>query len=295
VLGLSTSHAKEAFAGGTTPQITSTRPPDPGHGSSGPSGPLAPPPTGPAGDTPSTKPANPTEPPEPAGPSQPTPPPVTSAGDTKTPELTLTLQPAGPFIKTQTPTFSGTAGRANGDQPTVTIRIYAASGELQSTLRTAPRDPAGSYSVAPDANSPLPEGEYTARAEQRDEAGNVGQAAVTFTVDVTKPVLAIASPKDGASTFETTPTFGGTAGAQLGDNQQVSVVIFETPPAGEIRLVRILETLPPATPDQRGIWSVKSPTALATGVRYTARATQTDRAGNTGSVTATFSVQSVPR
>jgi peptidoglycan/xylan/chitin deacetylase (PgdA/CDA1 family) len=117
-------------------------------------------------------------------PTQP-PPPV----DTTAPTVTLSSPAAGATVKTATPTIRGTGGRAPGDQASVTVRLYAgttASGQVVREMN-APVGENGSWSTAPAA---LDGGTYTARASQRDSAGNVGNSNTrTFTVDTALPAV----------------------------------------------------------------------------------------------------------
>ena len=96
---------------------------------------------------------------------------VTTA-DITPPAVTLTTPPDGSSGTDATPTFSGAAGTAPGDLPTVTVNVYAGvspAGEPIQTLTTLAV--AASWSVGGDS---LPEGTYTARAEQSDSGGNLG-------------------------------------------------------------------------------------------------------------------------
>jgi hypothetical protein len=113
--------------------------------------------------------------------------------DTAAPAVTLAVPADGASLSDATPSLSGAAGTAAGDSATVTVRIYSgasASGTPVQTL-TATRS-GGSWSATA---SQLADGTYTAQAEQRDTAGNVGRSATrTFAVKagVTAPVIAAA-------------------------------------------------------------------------------------------------------
>jgi hypothetical protein len=105
--------------------------------------------------------------------------------DTTPPVVTLDTPAAGVTTTDTTPIFSGTAGSALGDSTSLTIDVYSgaeATGTPLQTLTTT-RAPDGTYGVSP--TTPLASGvEYTARAEQADGFGNVGQSATTtFSVD----------------------------------------------------------------------------------------------------------------
>ncbi len=123
--------------------------------------------------------------------------------DTTPPLVSLAAPADGSSTADATPTFSGSAGGANGDSSTVTVLVYSGSSATGTAVRTlstlAGLD--GSYAVAP--SDPLPNGTYTAQAQQSDLAGNTGTStANTFTVAVAVPV-----PPTNLSP----PTIAGTA------------------------------------------------------------------------------------
>src|SRR6266480_1379712 len=86
--------------------------------------------------------------------------------DTTPPLVSLTTPADGSSTADATPTFSGSAGGANGDSSTVTVLVYSGSSATGTPVRTlstvAGLD--GSYLVAP--SDPLPNGTYTAQAQQ---------------------------------------------------------------------------------------------------------------------------------
>jgi hypothetical protein len=103
------------------------------------------------------------------------------------------------------------------------------------------------------------------------------------TQDETPPVVTLTSPADGSTTADATPTLSGTAGTTLGDSTVVTAEIY----AGTTTSGTPVQSL--TTVHQDGPWSVDA-AELGDGV-YTARALQSDAAGNTGaSETSTFEV-----
>ena len=105
------------------------------------------------------------------------------------PSITLATPANGATTGDSTPTMSGNAGTAAGDNPAVTVRIYAGSTVGATPLQTRNATAGGaSGAYAVDATT-LPLGTYTAVARQVDLAGNIGNsAATTFTVaDLTPP------------------------------------------------------------------------------------------------------------
>jgi hypothetical protein len=106
--------------------------------------------------------------------------------------------------------------------------------------------------------------------------------------DTTPPAVTLSTPTNGSTTTDTTPHFSGAAGTATTDNA-VSVAIY----GGSQATGTPVQTLT-AVPDQSGAWSVDATSALASGT-YTARATQTDAAGNTGASSAkTFTISGAP-
>src|SRR5205814_5883687 len=118
------------------------------------------------------------------------------------PNVTLASPADGSVTSDTTPTFSGTAGTASGDDLTdVTVKVYSGAttgGTLLETLHADPDDGTGAYSV--HASPALAQGTYTARAQQVDAVGNTGfSTANTFKVDTTAPTSTISFPADGGA------------------------------------------------------------------------------------------------
>jgi Bacterial Ig-like domain len=183
------------------------------------------------------------------------------------------------------PTYSGSAGTAPGDSNTVTVKVYsgsAAAGTPVQTL-TATRS-GGSWSV--DGSTALPDGTYTARAEQSDGAANTGFSGTrTFTVDTAVPAgVTLTGPAAGSSTTDTTPTFSGAAGSAPGDGGTVTLRIY----SGSSASGAPVRTM--SVPRSGGGWSIDVAPALDPGT-YTAQVEQVDAAGNrtlTGPLTFTI-------
>src|SRR5205085_12251055 len=148
---------------------------------------------------------------------------VTFTVDTAAPALTL--DPVATPANDPTPTLAGTAGSAEGDDASVSVSIYegtSAAGEPVASGSGAVSGGSWSYT------SPhLGDGTYTARATQKDDAGNLAtSAARTFTIDTAAPTVSLSSPPDGAFLATSTPTFSGSAGNDSGDAQKVTVEIY---------------------------------------------------------------------
>jgi hypothetical protein len=152
---------------------------------------------------------------------------VVDVNDTTAPTVTLTAPGRNTSLTTSLPTYSGKGGTAPGDAGTVAVKVYAGSSASGTPLQTlgAPVQ-SGNYSVT--GTSPLPNGTYTARAEQQDAAGNTGlSSANTFTIsDTTAPTVTLTQPSNGAALATTTPSFAGTAGNAAGDSSAVTVKVY---------------------------------------------------------------------
>jgi hypothetical protein len=194
------------------------------------------------------------------------------AGDWVAPLVTLTTPAASARLDSAgKPTFSGAAGTVAGDSTTVTVRIYSGSGTGGTQAQALPATAAGAtWSATPTIA--LPDGTYTAQAEQSDAAGNVGRsAAVTFVVDTTAPAPTVTSPTGSVQT----PSFTGTAGNAAGDATTVAVKIYNS--GGTV--------VQSPTPARTGTtWTATVPT-LAEG-DYTITVSQSDDLGHTGTSSA---------
>jgi hypothetical protein len=118
------------------------------------------------------------------------------------PAVTLTAPAAGTTTNGK-PTLSGAAGNSPGDSATVNVKIYSgptATGTAVQTNAVARTTTTWTWTLT----TALASGTYTAQATQTDSGGATGTtAAITFTVDATKPA---------ASAVVATNKAGGTAG-----------------------------------------------------------------------------------
>src|SRR4051794_8969039 len=201
--------------------------------------------------------------------------PVTFVVDTAPPAVSVTGPPDGAVTRDATPIVSGGAGDATGDAATVTVEVLSGATVVR-TISVARTGAGWSTGISPA----LPDGTYTVRAKQADDAGNSATSTSrTLTVDTAAPNVAITSPADGFSSTETAPTFSGTA-SDAGD---VVVEIF--------RDGHVVQRLFPH--NGAGAWSVRV-APLPPGT-YVVQASQSDAAGNTGfSPPRSFAVTSPP-
>ncbi|MBT1446543.1 retention module-containing protein, partial [Shewanella sp. JM162201] len=160
-----------------------------------------------------------------------------------------------------TPTITGTTDAEPGS--TVTIVVTDVNGGTQTLTTTVNQD--GTYAV--DVVTPLPEGGYTADASVTDPAGNTGTDTDDGSVDVTAPVITVEAPDN---TTDDTPTITGTTDAAPGST--ITIVITDSNGG-----TQTLTT----TVNEDGSYAVDVASPLPEG-GYTADASVTDTAGNTG-------------
>lgn len=83
------------------------------------------------------------------------------------PSVTLDNPVNGSTTTAATPTFSGSASNSSTASPTVTVNVYGGSSSSGTPLRTLSTTRAGDGSYAVTSATPLPDGTYTAQAEQQ--------------------------------------------------------------------------------------------------------------------------------
>jgi hypothetical protein len=182
------------------------------------------------------------------------------------PTVTIATPSPGSVTSESSTTFAGST-----DDPfdSVTVVVYQGSGTGGTRVREETVSPSdGSWEV--QASTPLPDGVYTAVAQQG--AIEVGfSAEVTFTVDTVAPALTLNAIPPVIATA--TPSFGGAGGQEAGDGP-VHVFVDDTP-VGDASA-------------SGGSWTLTS-ASLGDGT-HTVRAEQSDQAGNSKTSTASFRV-----
>src|SRR5205823_885939 len=127
-----------------------------------------------------------------------------------------TLPPPTPSIDTGPPDPSGSADAS----------FSFSDSEAGVAFRC--RLDAGSFAActSPQAYSGLAEGAHTFQVVARDAAGNdSAPASGSWTIGLL-PMVTLATPADGSSTNDTTPTFSGTAGTGGSDSLTVTVLVY---------------------------------------------------------------------
>ena len=158
-------------------------------------------------------------------------------------------------------TVGGTCTTSFTDSTTVDVSIAGADTEDGTATCSSG---AWTYTLSSPWSA---EGSSTINASQSDYAGNTGNATPrTVTVDRTDPVVTLTTPANGSTTNDSTPSVSGTCTTGQGT---VSVAITGPTNTSVNNLTC-----------SGGAWSGTS-SALTSG-GYSATASQTDAAGNTG-------------
>jgi hypothetical protein len=200
--------------------------------------------------------------------------------DTSGPNVTLNALPI--WIDTGMPSFSGNAGSASGDRAVaVKVHLGTETGPIVASVEASKNG--GSWTAT--LTEPIPDGTYTAVAEQSDEAHVGISEPRTFTVVTTPPPVTITTPAEGSVITASGENVTGTAGTMKGlDRPVVTIQLF----AGSS--VSAPEVENHTVGAAGGSWW----TAFAglTPGTYTVRAAQLDEAGNEGTSARTFTVVS---
>lgn len=213
---------------------------------------------------------------------------VTFTVDTTPPALTVETPVDGEELPTSRPTFSGFAGHAAGDRPLVTVNLYKGSSISGSPIQTLSVTPEGGAWTTGPIPAELPNGPYTAVAEQSDEAGGRTERVTIFTVEAHPPQVTLTSPVNGSSTSSSSQTVGGSAGTEEGDLPGIIVRLYAgSTIAGQGSLEAV------SVQASGGAWSAVFG-GLSPGA-YTAQAEQSDDLDNVGrSQPVTFTVLAPP-
>ena len=181
--------------------------------------------------------------------------------DTITPVVTVDALGLG---NDSTPVVSGTSTEPAGT--VINIVITDSNGDEHPITATV--DANGDW----QATSPeLPDGSYTVQASITDDAGNIGGAVQSGTLDTLAPILTLDTV---GATNDSTPTISGSTNAPAGTVINISVSDGTT-----------TETFT-ATVQADGSWSADVPNALTDGA-LTIEASVSDSAGNTNTVSET--------
>ncbi len=198
--------------------------------------------------------------------------------DTTAPKVVVQTPADGSFLHVSRPLFSGVAGKEPGDNPSVKLSIYDHEGGSEKLAQTEELTPAGAYWTTGSTGPSLPDGIYTAVAEQSDEAGNVGRSSTTFTIETKTPEPTLDTSgfvRRGSELVSgPTPSFSGTGATEPEDSTSVFVNVYSgSSTSGEpLRSVEAALT--------GSAWSASPAQALADGT-YTVQVEQKS-AGHAG-------------
>ena len=211
-----------------------------------------------------------------------------TAGNTGSVSVAFTLDSIAPAAPSTPDLLAGSdSGASTTDNITNLGRpIFSGTGETGATLTLLDGSTiigtgivtAGAWSIT--ATTALTEGSNSITATQTDVAGNISSAsaALNVTLDTAAPVMTAALTSDtGASSIDSitsNDTLHGT-----GDPN--AVVTFKDG----------LTPLATATADGTGAWSF-TPMSLADGA-HTITASETDAAGNTGTISVAFTLDTI--
>ena len=149
--------------------------------------------------------------------------PVIFTIDTTPPQVAVSSPATGSSTTSASQVVAGSAGTSSGDLPAVTVQLFAGSTVGPNALEALTvQASGGGWSATFGGLSP---GTYTVRAEQGDQAGNVGTSTpVTFTVTTPSQPTAPTPPAASFKWFPSIPRVG----------EQVSLVSNSTDPFSPI-------------------------------------------------------------
>jgi hypothetical protein len=151
--------------------------------------------------------------------------------DTTAPVVTIADPVEGNFTNDSTPTFSGTAGVANSDAATVTVKVYPGQSSVAIQTLTASVAADGSWSAV--ASPVLADGQYTVSAGQSDANGNVGtSSSIMFKIDSAAPnAPSLTGPSPDAGANDTVSwSFTGETGAVFKCQLKKGSTVISAPP-----------------------------------------------------------------
>jgi hypothetical protein len=180
--------------------------------------------------------------------------------DTTPPAAPTITAPSNGPLGDNTPTVTGTGGQPNGP-----VTVYVDGNPVCSTTANG----SGAWSCT---STTISDGPHVITATTEDPAGNESDpsAPVNVTVDTVAPAApTIASPADGSTTTDNTPTVTGTGGQ----------------PNGPVTVYAGGHPICTTTADGSGNWSCTPGTSLSDGP-HNLTATTEDPAGNESAPTA---------
>jgi Arc/MetJ family transcription regulator len=203
------------------------------------------------------------------------------AGNIGTATLTFTLDTKAPIVTEVLAHDTGSSATdriTNDDEvtgkadPNAVVTIKQGT----TTLGTATANASGVYTFTPTLTA---DGVHTLTASETDVAGNIGTATLTFTLDTKAPIVTEALAHDT----------GSSATDDITNDDEVT---GKADPNALVTIKQGTTTLGTATANASGVYTF-TPTLTANGV-HTLTASETDVAGNTGTATLTFTLDTKP-
>ena len=199
--------------------------------------------------------------------------------DTTPPAVTL-VQPAdGAETADRTPTFSGAAGNAIGDEDSVRVRVFGDTADEQFVATRV----GTTWSVTPDDTHALAPGTYSVVADQSDDAFNVGESATHSLTISGPPEVSINTPSDGDTLEDSLPQFSGAAGGRDADASTVTLELWQGADTSGAPFRTLTATR------EGAFWQVRPSTPLSNGL-YSARARQASADGPGTSEVVSFTI-----
>lgn len=173
-----------------------------------------------------------------------------------------------------------------------TVHLTISDGTTTVTPTTKPGlNGSGTVAFTGVNLSSLVDGQLTITAWSTNSGGSSTTVTATPKKDIVAPAPTVTVPATSSYVASLTPTISGTAGTQVADSGHsadagtVTVKLY----AGATATGTVLQTL--AGTVTGGTWSV-TPTTMTGNAQYTAQVSQSDAAGNTGTATTTFVIDS---
>lgn len=196
--------------------------------------------------------------------------------------------PAEDTTAPQTTIDSGPSGAAGSAAAEFSFSSSETASSFQCKLDNGPF----AACTSPSQYAELSDGPHIFDVRATDAAGNADPtpASRSWTVDTEAPFVTLDEPTPGSTTNDPTPGLSGTADGQPGDSATVAVKVW----VGSGAIGSPLQIMATSRDPVTGAYSVTADT-LAAGT-YTARAEQSDAAGNSGqSAISTFTVATTTR
>jgi hypothetical protein len=204
------------------------------------------------------------------------------------PAVTLDSFLPGP-LEISAPTLTGTASTGSGYADSVEVGVFSGDGTSGQPVRALDGEVASDGTFSIEVTPALPDGQYTAVAEQLNAAGTIAgySSPVVFSILTQAPALTLTDPAPGGTEPQSALVFKGAAGSVYGDSQYVDVTLSGGASAAGTPLGSMTVT------QFGGDWTARWSRKLPLGI-YTVLVRQHDQAGQTTTQTSTFLLTPAP-